>query len=249
MSTLLLFIGFLFSPVSFISTTTYTCDPSISCGCSAISTVVTSRIVGGELAMNNTWGWMVSLRQSGSPICGASLITSEYALTAGHCVDAGLTDPSQLSILAGTNYLYDTSSTTAQQRTVIKVTRHPNYDGYTYTNDIAILQFSPLTISSTSNIAFICLPNANQDPFQTGSNLVATGWGDTSEGSGISSDYLRQVTVPVVSSTSPNCSSLIKDNSNVEFCAGLDAGGKGKVLILIFSFERCCSCFPRYMSR
>ncbi|CAF1121542.1 unnamed protein product [Rotaria sordida] len=93
---------------------TYKCDLSISCGCSSLSTIVTSRIVGGEVAPNYAWGWMVSLQKSGKHLCGASLLTSEYAVTAAHCLDEVM-DISVLSILAGTNDLNDTSITTIQQ--------------------------------------------------------------------------------------------------------------------------------------
>jgi hypothetical protein len=62
MNALILFILLLFSSVSFISTTTYTCDPSLSYSCSTASTSVTVRIVGGEPAPNHAWGWMASLQ-------------------------------------------------------------------------------------------------------------------------------------------------------------------------------------------
>jgi secreted trypsin-like serine protease len=227
----LFFIVFVFSSIKCISTTTYTCDPNISCGCSALSTIITSRIVDGEAAPNNAWGWIVSFQRLGMHKCGASLLTPQYAVTAAHCVQDYLINLSVLSILAGTNYLNDASNTTAQRRTIIKIVSHPNYNPVNYTNDIAILQFSPLTISSNSNIAFICLPSANQDPFRTGTDLVAIGWGVTSQDSDIVSNYLQQVTVQVISYTSADCHESGISNSNVQFCAGVSGGGKGKLFL------------------
>jgi secreted trypsin-like serine protease len=227
---ILLFILFEFSFIHLISPTVYSCDPTASCGCSVSSTSVTARIVGGEPASENTWGWMLSLRQSGSHICGASLLTSEYAITAAHCVHTVLDDPSALSIVAGTNYLNYTSNANVQQKTVTKIISHPNYNSNNFTNDIAILRFSPLTISSSSNLAFICLPYANQDPFQMNSDLVAIGWGDTSFGNKTLSNNLQQVTVQVFSSTSSACKDSGLTNSNTQFCAGVNGGGKGKSL-------------------
>jgi secreted trypsin-like serine protease len=226
--TLLFIIIFGFLSVKFTSETTYSCDPTVSCGCSAISTVFTARIIGGEPAVNNTWGWMLSLQQNYSHICGASLLTSEYAVTAGHCVDAGINNASILSILAGTNYLNDVSSPTVQRKIITEVIRHPNYDPTDWVYDIAILQFSPLNVSSDFKLAFICLPNANQDPFQTNSNLVAIGWGVTFILYTDPSNYLQQVTVQVASSTSAACLQSDMVNANVQFCAGVSAGGKGK---------------------
>jgi secreted trypsin-like serine protease len=237
MSVVLLIIVLSFTSIHFISATSYTCDPSVSCGCSEVSTVVTARIVGGEAAANNTWGWMLSLRKSGSHICGASLLTSEYAVTAAHCVEDGMNNPSILSILAGTNYLNDLSGATVQRRTITKIIPHPNYVPVLYINDIAILRFSPLTISSSSNLAFICLPYANQDPFQTNNNLVAIGWGYTYENSLLVSNYLQQVTVQVFAPTSSACKQSGLTNSNIQFCAGVNGGGKGKSLC-IFNFLR-----------
>jgi hypothetical protein len=43
-----------------VLTITYSCDPSASCGCSS-SPASLSRILGGEPALNNTWGWAVSI--------------------------------------------------------------------------------------------------------------------------------------------------------------------------------------------
>lgn len=44
-----------------------------------------SRIVGGSNAKDGEWPWQVSLHFSGSPYCGASVITKEWLLSAGHC--------------------------------------------------------------------------------------------------------------------------------------------------------------------
>ncbi|CAF3934950.1 unnamed protein product [Rotaria sordida] len=204
---------------------TYRCDPSISCGCSSLSTIVTSRIVGGEAAPNYAWGWMVSLQKSGKHLCGASLLTPEYAVTAAHCLDEVM-DISVLSILAGTNDLNDTSITTIQQRSIINVTMHPDYDKLSIVNDIAIIKFSPLIISSNSKLAFICLPKQDEDPFETNSSLVAIGWGDLLQDMHTTSNTLQQVTVQVFSSTSFECQQSGMNNSLVHFCAGIRAGGK-----------------------
>ncbi|CAF1299509.1 unnamed protein product [Rotaria magnacalcarata] len=194
---MILLIFVVLSLIKIIHSTTYRCDPTISCGCSARTTNVTSRIVGGAAAADYTWGWIVSLQRSSSHACGASLLTSEYAITAAHCV-YGVSDISLLSILAGTNYLYDTSVTTRQRRTITKVTIHPNYNCTTIASDIAILQFATLNVSSSSKLTFICLPKQNQDPFKNNTDLVAVGWGTTSQGRSTPSNYLQQVTIQAI---------------------------------------------------
>lgn len=210
------------------SAATYTCDRTAQCGCTSVApTSIISRIIGGETVQNRTWGWIVSLQLDQSHRCGASLISAEYAVTAAHCVNDVLQYKQYLSILAGTNYLSTTSGLSIQRRTITAIYIHPNYDPYLFTNDIAVLRFSPLNTGSTYSLSFICLPNSQQDPFTTGSNLIAIGWGVTYAGSSQASESLQQVTVQAVASTSADCQRVPIEDSTVQFCAGLSEGGKG----------------------
>ena len=222
----------------------YTCDRTAQCGCTAVApTSIVSRIIGGETVQSRTWGWIVSLQWYGSHRCGASLISAEYAVTAAHCVDDTLQNIQQLTILAGTNSLSATLGSSAQRRTVTAIHMHPNYDGNQFTNDIAVLRFSPLTMGSTSSLSFICLPSSNQDPFTDGSNLIAIGWGVTSTDSSTASDSLQQVTVKAVASTSADCQRVPIENATVQFCAGLSGGGKG-MFSSTNEMSILCGCFP-----
>lgn len=45
------------------------------------------RIVGGDLAEQNEFPWMVALSRKGKFYCGATLITQRHLLTAAHCVE------------------------------------------------------------------------------------------------------------------------------------------------------------------
>ncbi|CAF1121472.1 unnamed protein product [Rotaria sordida] len=226
MNSILLSIYVVLAYINLIYSATYICDSSISCGCSSLFTTVTTRIVGGEAAADYAWGWMVSLQQSDQHICGASLLTSEYAITAAHCLEDIMDSLSELSILAGTNYLDNETIPTIQRRQIINAISHPNYDKTSTLNDIAILKFSPLTISSDSKLAFICLPKQDEDPFQTNTDLIAIGWGYKSQYTRILSNTLQQVTVQAFSSASAACQQSGMGNSFVQFCAGTVTGGK-----------------------
>jgi len=247
MNRLYLCIYFLLFFIDLNSGTTYTCDPTSSCGCSTASTDVTARIIGGEAAPNHAWGWAVSLQESYGQRCGAVLISSEYAVTAAHCVSG--VAASALIILAGTNDLSDTSGV-AQRRQILGFTIHPDYNSAELTNDIAILNFSPLSVPANSTVSFICLPEPDVDSFSTGSNVVAVGWGVTVENSDTPSNSLQQVTLQIVASTSPDCTSVPIYNANLQLCADVNGGGKGMSLFklkrkIIFIYF----LFPRYLPR
>ena len=221
------FFVFLFFSSKTVSSITSHCDRNASCGCSSISaTDVLSRIVGGEIAPNRAWGWVVSLQYLGAHRCGATLISPEYAVTAAHCVDDAVV-VGWLSILAGTNTLTDLSGRHTQRRTITNVYIHPYYEASTFRSDIAVLRFAPLATGFGSTLSFICLPSANDDPFVTGDDLVALGWGVLSSGSAVKSNELRQVTIKVVATESNNCQQAPIRYPMTQFCAAIDAGGKG----------------------
>ena len=137
----------------------YVCDPSATCGCSANSTSVT-RIVGGEIAATNTWGWAVSLSIDQSS-CGGSILSSQWIMTAAHCVEKK--NASQIKVYAGSNmYL------SGQLRNVSRIIAHPSYSNGTHQNDIALLQLSSALNMNDINVRIACIPAVNSSVLSAG---------------------------------------------------------------------------------
>ena len=139
------------------SQTIYTCSPTAPCGCSANSAVL-SRIVGGEQAAGQTWGWIASLRysRSNSHFCGGSIVTDSHILTAAHCT-IQLLCPSSVRVYVGSIYL----SQNVQVRNVEQIYNHPSYSSSTFANDISILRLSsPLNLDQ-AGVDLVCLPEVS----------------------------------------------------------------------------------------
>ncbi|CAF3219931.1 unnamed protein product, partial [Rotaria sp. Silwood2] len=113
----------------------YACNSKAVCGCS-LNPVSITRIVGGENAGEASWGWAVSISINETFLCGGSILSSSWIITAAHCVENF--KASQFIIYAGSTLLWSGTQT----RTVSKILVHPRYNSSVYVNDISLLKFS-----------------------------------------------------------------------------------------------------------
>ena len=145
-----------------INSYVYSCNATNTCGCSRVPATI-SRIVGGETAGTNTWGWAVSLSINSRNLCGGAILSSEWIITAAHCVTT--VTASQVTVYAGSNTKYS-----GQSRIGSILIVHPSYNTGTKENDIALLKLrSPLSMTDP-NVAIVCMP------YVTATTLAAGEW-------------------------------------------------------------------------
>ena len=223
--------------------TLFQCNRTAACGCSLNNANINARIVGGEIAASHSWGWSVSLNRATSRgICGGAILSGSYVLTAAHCVNSDALKPSLFSVVVGKDSL---NTTGGQQINVSRIFVHPNYNTRTLENDIALLYLSTPINLRDDNVAKICLPAVSRSqrtyyPVDK-KPVVAIGWGTTSSG-GSASSSLRQVTVNVVNNKDTTCKSIMK-NSDLQFCAAVRGGGKGRLLLCLCEKDYSTCCF------
>ncbi|XP_030601164.1 ST14 transmembrane serine protease matriptase a [Archocentrus centrarchus] len=184
-----------------------------------------SRIVGGQDAEVGEFPWQISLHvKKHSHVCGASLISPNWLVTAAHCVqDEGSLKLSQ----AGAWEIYlglhrqNQLGSPAEKRNLKQIIPHPNYNSFTFDNDIALMQLdSP--VSYTDYIRPICLPSPQHD-FPVGEGVTITGWGATREG-GSAATVLQKASVRIINQTV--CNNLMGGQlTSRMFCAGVLSGG------------------------
>ncbi|KAJ8793569.1 hypothetical protein J1605_003577 [Eschrichtius robustus] len=165
---------------------------ALECGVSG-KTRRQSRIVGGSSAAPGDWPWQVSLHVQGTHVCGGSIITPEWIVTAAHCVEEPLNNPKIWTAFAG--ILRQSFMFYGNGYRVAKVISHPNYDSQTKNNDIALMKLqTPLTFND--RVKPVCLPNPGMMLEPTQSCWIS-GWGSTYE-KGKTSDGLNAAMVQLI---------------------------------------------------
>ncbi|KAM9456166.1 transmembrane protease serine 2 isoform 1-T1 [Clarias gariepinus] len=194
---------------------------TLRCSDCGKSSALATRIVGGNVVTTTSrWPWQVSLQVSGNHMCGGSIITPSWIVTAAHCVQK-YSSPSQWRVYAG--FLTLTQMSYSSGNLVSEVISHSGYNTDTSTNDIALMKLrTPLQFSSS--IAPVCLPNSGLD-FSTSRTYYVTGWGATSNG-GFASNELREAQVSLISNTVCNSQQVYNGQiTDSMICAGKLEGG------------------------
>ncbi|KAI1893260.1 hypothetical protein AGOR_G00121870 [Albula goreensis] len=183
-----------------------------------------SRIVGGAVAQAGHWPWQVSLHHQGSHICGGSLVSPDFVVTAAHCFPRAT--PSALvatnwKVYAG-NFSQNALPTPFLVETIIL---NENYDSKTNDQDIALLKLTqPVDFSST--VQPVCLPAFDQT-FSIRTRCWTTGYGTTEERADQGSKRLMEVPVDLIDTRVCNSSEVYDGSvSKNMLCAGHLGGGR-----------------------
>ncbi|KAM4623392.1 chymotrypsin-like protease CTRL-1 [Polymixia lowei] len=190
------------------------------CGIAPLNT----RIVGGEDAGAGVWPWQVSLHIGGSHICGGTLISSQWILTAAHC----MISPSLSAWTVFLGRLTQQNSNPNEVRSgVSQIIIHPQFNDTFSNNDIALMRLSgPVTF--TSFIRPICLAG-NASLVHTSTSCWTTGWGRTRDGVALESPQtLQEVEIPVVGNRQCSCQYTPVEGGTITenmICAGRENRG------------------------
>ncbi|XP_069840785.1 serine protease 27-like [Dendropsophus ebraccatus] len=197
-----------------------------SCG----SPVFSSRIVGGTDAVDGEWPWQASIQTREIQLCGGSLISSQWVLSAAHCY-YGFFPSEEYKVLLGA-YKLSLDNPHAVTR-IGSVYLHPNFSSIISEHNIALLKLdSPVTY--TDYIRPICLPSSASATFPCGMECWVTGWGNKNSNVALPDPKtLQKVQQKLIDHKT--CNQMYqKEFGSSEtmaydtmICAGYSTGGKG----------------------
>ncbi|CAG5030900.1 unnamed protein product [Parnassius apollo] len=186
-----------------------------------------NRIKGGGAAAVDQFPWLVLLEyENGQTLCGGSLITKKFILTAAHCIKR--TSEPKFARLAE----YNTSSyptdyvetdgggideVTVEIIPIEKNLAHPNYTRLYVHHDIGLSKLKRDAVLGDF-IRLICLPTQDfRIDFKSRVTFTVAGWG--SDGNKFS-DVKKYVTVPYVPAKECQASFSLNRIIEAQICAG-----------------------------
>ncbi|XP_023610358.1 ovochymase-2 [Myotis lucifugus] len=184
-----------------------------------------SRIVGGSQVVKGSYPWQVSLKRRQKHICGGTIISPQWVITAAHCV-ANRNIASSLNVTAGKHDLSH-KEPGEQTLTIESIIIHPQFSTKKPMDyDIALLKMAG-TFHFGPSVGPMCLPEPGEQ-FKAGLICTTAGWGRLTE-NGILPQVLQEVNLPIL--TQEECvAALLTLNKPISgqtfLCTGFLDGGR-----------------------
>ncbi|KAM4650411.1 transmembrane protease serine 4-like isoform 2-T3 [Discoglossus pictus] len=176
-----------------------------------------ARIIGGSPTTIEKWPWQASMQYMGQHVCGGSIITPYWILTAAHCMPPLQKQVDRWRVQVGVSTL-----TFMFASPVEKILVHSQYIQDRKPHDIALFKLkSPLSLSDVAQP--ICMPGFDAI-VPDDSELWVTGWGYTAESGMVLASQLQEVSIRQIPNSVCNqeYSNQILDSM---LCAGRLSGG------------------------
>nr|KAF6380671.1 transmembrane serine protease 15 [Myotis myotis] len=192
------------------------------CGEKMVAQEVSQKIVGGNNANEGAWPWLTALSYNGKLLCGASLVSNDWLVSAAHCVYGRNLEPSKWKAILGLHVTSNLTSPQVVTRLIDQIVINPHYNKRSKDSDIVMLHLE-FKVNYTDYIQPICLPEENQ-VFLPGRICSIAGWGRIVH-DGPTSDILKEAEVPLISNE--KCQQQMPEYSITEnmVCAGYEEGG------------------------
>ncbi|XP_049547582.1 brachyurin-like [Anopheles darlingi] len=166
------------------------------------------RIIGGSEAYPGQFPYQVALLSSfpqGTGLCGGTVLTNNFILTAAHCV-VGSDRELALNGIAILGAHDRTEEEESQQRIEFSqscISAHSRYNSHTIRNDIATVQL-PIPAVFNDRVQPIALPARSDHSDFAGLQGIASGFGRTSDYNTEPSPVLLFTTNPILSNAKCN---------------------------------------------
>lgn len=181
---------------------------------------IINEIVGGTETQPYSRPYQVAMLYNGRQICGGTLISNQWVLTAAHCLDN--VSATSLSIRVGAHYLNQNDGQTIPVSQKIVHYSWAGANSIRSGYDIALLKLSSAA-SSQYTPAKLPTTEVMNNYASVGRYVTVSGWGQTSNNSQGGSNVLREVDLPVISNS--QCSQQLNFNMPASTICGGGSGG------------------------